>query len=105
MPSFPCSFQDSEIANPCESMVENNGRNGDVSEFFTLLLFTQFFMSDAADSFLPLPIPFYSGLNSVGCVLNPERLRGKSQELFGGREGRRADESDGDFCVEVKSEL
>lgn len=74
-------------------------------EFFTLLLFTQFFMSDAADSFLPLSGPFYSGLISAGCVLNSEKLRRKSKEVFGGREGRRADESDGDFGVEVKSEL
>ncbi|KAF2983627.1 hypothetical protein EK904_005555 [Melospiza melodia maxima] len=32
--------------------------------------------------------------------LNSEKFRGKNKELFGGREGGRADESDGDFCVE-----
>lgn len=55
----------------------------------SLSFFTQFFMSDAADSFLPLCSPFYSGLNSAGCVLNSEKLRRKRARscLGGEREG------------------
>lgn len=35
---------------------------------FYPLLFTQFFMSDAADTLLLLPSPFYYGLNFAGGV-------------------------------------
>lgn len=85
MPSFPYSFQDSEIANIGEKWQKLRYLNG----FITLLLFTQFFMSDAADSLLPFPSPFYSGLNFAGCVWILKRTQGERARncLVGEREG------------------
>lgn len=94
-PSFPYSFQDSEIANTGESTLENNGRNGDVSVGFLPFCFSHSF------SCLMQLIPYF--LCPVHFILvwillivfEFWKARERSKELFGGREGRRAGENDG----------
>lgn len=54
-------------------------------------------MSDAADSLFPLSSPFYSGLNFAGCVWILKSSGGGARNCFGGRQGRTAGKSNGDF--------